>query len=37
MCKSLVTKQPIFVSKRNSIEKEKSKFFIALGDFLYKV
>ena len=34
---SLVKKQPIFVSKRNSLEKETSKFLIALGGFLYKV
>ena len=32
-----VTKQPIFVSKRNSIEKETYEIFDCLGGFLYKV
>ena len=32
-----IAKQPILVSKRNSIEKKRPKFLIALGDLLCKV
>ena len=36
-CTKSCNKTTYFVTKRNSIEKETSEFFIALGDFLYKV